>query len=139
MFLQRFTIPDVSMTVYIGSEVANKQNHSLCSCVMSRYYAPMFLKYSAKLYHNYKSDPKCSCQIYIISYLGFFWFIRGYGDGAPWPNVNLISSLLVVEGGHNCYAISLHQLSIPSIPRQNRNVSKIIINRDIGILSFTFV
>ena len=67
IFFQRFSIHDVSITVYIRSEAADKTNPCLSSCVISRSYAPMFLKYSAKLYHNYMSDPKCSFQIYIIS------------------------------------------------------------------------
>ena len=45
IFLQRFTIPDVSMTAYVRCEAADKTNACLSSCVTSRYYAPMFLKY----------------------------------------------------------------------------------------------
>ena len=67
VFLQRCTKPDLSIIVYAGCGAADKTNACLCSCVTSRYYAPMFLKYYTKLYHNYKSDPKCSCKIYIIS------------------------------------------------------------------------
>ena len=56
------------------------------------------------------------------------------------PNVNLVWSFLVVERGLNCYSMSLHQLDIPSIPKhRNKMYKKKIMNRDIGILSFTFV
>ena len=42
IFLQRFTIPDVSLTVYVGCDVADETNACLSSHVTSRYYAPMF-------------------------------------------------------------------------------------------------
>ena len=45
IFLKRFTIPDVSMTAYVGCEAADKTNACLSSHVTSRYYAPMVLKY----------------------------------------------------------------------------------------------
>ena len=44
-FLQRFTIPDVSITANVGHEAADKTNACLSIHVISRYYASMFLKY----------------------------------------------------------------------------------------------
>ena len=43
--LTRFTVPDVSMTAYVGFEVAYKTNAGLSIGVISRYDAPRFLKY----------------------------------------------------------------------------------------------
>ena len=67
IFLQRFTVPDVSITAYVGFDEAYETNAALSIAVTSRYDAPRFLKYWAKLYHNYKTDPKCSYKIYMIS------------------------------------------------------------------------
>ena len=78
IFFQRFTIPDVSIALYLRCEVADKTNACFSCCVIRRSYAPMFqcenttpdvsitvnircealifLKYSAKLYHDYNSE-----------------------------------------------------------------------------------
>ena len=45
IFLQRFTILDVSITANVGCEAADKTHAYLSSHVINRYYAPMFLKY----------------------------------------------------------------------------------------------
>ena len=37
IFLQRFTVPDVSMTAYVGFEVADETNAGLSIGVISRY------------------------------------------------------------------------------------------------------
>ena len=73
IFLQRFTVPDVSMTSYVGFEMADEINACLSIGVTTTYDACRFLKYCAKLYHNYKSDQKCSCKIYIISKVTCFF------------------------------------------------------------------
>ena len=73
IFLQRFTVPDVSITAYVEFDEAYETNADLSIAVI-RYDEPRFLKYWAKLYHNYKSDPKCSCKIYIIS---CYFFVFG--------------------------------------------------------------
>ena len=44
IFLQRFTVPDVSMTAYVGFKVADETNSHLSIGVTSRYDAPRFLK-----------------------------------------------------------------------------------------------
>ena len=67
IFLQRFTVPDVSLTAYVGFAAAYKTNAGLSFGVTRRYDAPGLLKYWAMLYYNYKSDPKWSYKIYIIS------------------------------------------------------------------------
>ena len=67
IFLQRFTVPDVSITAYVGVAEGYEANAGLFIGVTRRYDAPRFLKYWAKLYNNYRSDPKCSYKIYIIS------------------------------------------------------------------------
>ena len=75
---------------------------------------------------------------YIISYLLFL--LGGLGVRPLWPCANMVWHFLVVERGLNSYPMSLHQLSIPSIPKQrNKMYQKIIINRHIGILSSTFI
>ena len=66
IFLQRFTVPDVSITSYVGFAEPYETHAGLSIGVTRRYDAPRFLKYWAKLYHNYRSDPKCSYKIYII-------------------------------------------------------------------------
>ena len=74
IFLQRFTVPDVSITAYVEFDEAYKTNPGLSIAVTRRYDAPSFLKYWAKLYHHYKSDQKCSYKIYIISKVSYIFF-----------------------------------------------------------------
>ena len=78
---------------------------------------------------------------YIISYLVFFCLLVGMGVRSLSPNVNLVWSFLVVERGLKYYSMSLHQLDIPSIPKHRNEMykKKTIMNRDISILSFTFI
>ena len=45
IFLQRFTVPDVSVTAYVGFEVADETNACLSIGVTRRYDAPRFLIY----------------------------------------------------------------------------------------------
>ena len=57
-----------------------------------------------------------------------------------WPHVNIVWCFLGLERGLNFYSMSLHLWCIPSIPKQRNDMyQKIIINRHIAILSFTFV
>ena len=75
----------------------------------------------------------------IISDL-FFLFVRDVRVRPLWPHVNIVWHFLVVERGLNSYSMSLHLQCIPSIPSQRNNMyQKIIINRHIAMLSFTFV
>ena len=81
IFLQRFTVPDVSMTAYVGFDEAYETNAGLSMgmnlTLTRRYVAPRFLIYWAKLCHNYKSDPKCSYKIYIILQVTCFFCFWG--------------------------------------------------------------
>ena len=45
IFLQRFTVPDVSITAYEGFDQAYETNAGLSIAVTRRYDAPRFLKY----------------------------------------------------------------------------------------------
>ena len=45
IFLQRFTVPEVSMTTYEGFEAAYRTNAGLSIGVLRRYDAPRLLKY----------------------------------------------------------------------------------------------
>ena len=75
---------------------------------------------------------------YIISYL-FIVLLGGMGVGSPWPNVNLILSLLVVEGGSTPIPFHFNNYLFQAFQDKKEMYQKITINRDIGILSFTFV
>ena len=99
IFLQRFTVPDVSMTAYVGIDVADETNACLSICVTSRYDVPRFLKYCAKLNHNYRVTWSAHVR-YILYHklLVFFCLLRGMGVGPLRPNVNLILSVIVLGG-----------------------------------------
>ena len=45
LFSQRFTVPDVSMTAYVGFDDAYETNAGLSIGVTRRYDGPRFLKY----------------------------------------------------------------------------------------------
>ena len=69
-----------------------------------------------------------------------FCLFGGMGVRPLWPHVNIVWHFLVAERGFNSYSMSLHLWCIPSIPKQRNDMyQKIIINRYIAILSFTFV
>ena len=140
IFFHRFTIPDVSIAVYIRCEAADKTNAFYLILLSAD---PMHLCF-------WNIQPSCiiitsvtqSGHVRYILYhkLLVFCLLGGMVVRPLWPNVNMVWCFLVVERGLNSYSMSLQQLSIPSIPKErNKMYQKIFINRHIGIFSFTFV
>ena len=118
LFWQIFTIPDVSRTSYVVFAEAYETDVGLSISVINIYDAPRYLKYWAKLYHNCKSDLQCSYKIYMISEVTcFFVFVGGRG-GAHVTKYQPDPKSHCSRRGLNCYAMSLHPISIASIPRQ---------------------
>ena len=50
---------NVSIFVYLSFDVAYETPADSSIPVTNKYAAQRYLKYGAKLYHNYKSDPNC--------------------------------------------------------------------------------
>ena len=118
-----FTLPDVSITVYVAFDEAYQTHAGLSIAITNRFDAQRYLKYWAKLYHNYKSDSKRSYKIYMISEVTKY-------ESDPKSHCSM--------RGLNSYAMSFHPLSIASIPRQ-KMWKKINMHSNIGLSSLTFV
>ena len=74
----------------------------------------------------------------MISAVTFFFVFWGYDSGAHVTKYQPEPQSHCSRRGQNSYAMSLHLLSIASIPRQ-KNVKKININNDISLSTLTFV
>ena len=109
---------DVSITFSVAFDHAYATHSHSSIAVTNRYYPQRYLKYWAKLYHNYTSDFQCSYNIYMISAVTCFFCFGGYGGGAHVTKYQPDPKPHCSRRGQNSYAMSLHPLSIASIPRQ---------------------
>ena len=84
------------------------------------------------------SDPKCSCQIYIISCYLCFLFVRGYEGGVPLTKCQPDAKSYCSGRGAQllCHATSPTIYSKHSKTKKYKTITN---NRDIGILSLTSV
>ena len=96
ILFHRFTIPDVSIAVYIKSSAADKTNTLWSCCVINRSVCTYVSEIASQVISSLK------------------WPL--------WPHINNVLLFLVVERGLSSYSMSLHQVCILIIPKHRNDM-----------------